>query len=73
MHATRFQKLAPLVNLPRPLSPALEQITSKPFFFLPWAVSSWKRRMQNAPVVATAIVQANTSLFSRETAGFPRL
>ena len=70
MHALRFQKLAPLVNVPRPLSPALEQITGKPFFFLPWAVTSWKQRMQHAPLVAAAVVQANGSLYSRETASF---
>jgi hypothetical protein len=70
MHAIRFQKLAPLVNVPRPLSPALEQITGKPFFFLPWAVSSWKERMQHAPLVAAAVVQTNGALYSRETASF---
>jgi hypothetical protein len=70
LRTTRFGKLSSLAALPRPLSPVLERITDKPFFFLPWAVSSWKQRMQNAPLVAAAVVQANRALHSPETACF---
>lgn len=70
MQPARFEKLTPLAALPRPISPLLEQITSKPFFFLPWAVSSWKQRMQHAPLVAAAVVQANRALYSPDTACF---
>jgi hypothetical protein len=66
----RFAKLGFLARTPRPISSELEQITGKPFFFLPWAVKSWQKQMQGAPLVEAAIVQANGALYARETACF---
>lgn len=52
-----------LVVTPRPDTKQIEEVYTKPFFFLRGAVRKWEQEAVNAPVVFASVVQANEVLF----------
>lgn len=52
-----------LVATPRPVTKDIEEIWTKPFFFLRGAVRKWEQGVVHAPVVFASVVQANQVLF----------
>lgn len=59
-----------LVATPRPLTKEIEQVHTKPFFFLRGAVRRWEQEAAHAPVVFASVVQANEVLWDPERATF---
>ena len=54
-----------LVVTPRPVTKEIEEVWTKPFFFLRGAVRTWEREVTQAPISAS-VVQANEVLYDPE-------
>lgn len=59
-----------LVATPRPVTKEIEEVYTKPFFFLRGAVRRWEREVTHAPVVFASVVQANKVLWDAQHATF---
>lgn len=76
MDYAKLKSLAWLHQVPRSLTPEIEQvcneINGKPFFFVFWGggPKGWVRDMENARLSFVYVVQANECLFDAETSEF---
>ncbi|ADG73879.1 hypothetical protein Cfla_0973 [Cellulomonas flavigena DSM 20109] len=59
-----------LVATPRPVTKEIEEVWTKPFFFLRGAVRKWEQGVVHAPLVFASVVQANRVLWDAEHSTF---